>query len=214
MASTSDPPPKEDGTYSIVNGSKKKGSDADSSEKAPSLSDLVDLYDPPVGDQASASEEEEPEDPGDEEGAAEQEEGDEAPTLEAVEPLLAKGSYQAICDLLGPLDRAEQLGPELALIYATASKEATSSGAEEDVNPVAIRSVATLLGVSEDSRTALMVAKRILRRNPVVWQKRKAPGAPVRVALIILGLAVGIVGGWLAGPGPVQLQEVIETMMR
>jgi len=214
MPSDSEPPAPEDGTYSIVNPSKKRDGDADDAAKAPSLSDLVDLDDDPASDEAVVGEEQQSGDSGDGDSTAARDSDADLPTLHAVEPLIAKGSYQAICELLGPLDRAEGLGPALALIYATASKEVGSTGTKEDVNPLAIRSVAALLDVSDESRTALMVAKRILRRNPVVWQKRKAPGAPARIILIVFGLALGILGGWLSGPGSVRLNEVIEAMLR
>ncbi|MBW2452911.1 MAG: hypothetical protein JRI68_00275 [Deltaproteobacteria bacterium] len=220
MSSDSDRPRAEnqedeqDGTYRIVDDGRKDGSGDSPKGKKPSLTDLVALDDEPVADEASSADEGDSAEREDGDGAADGEADDALPTLHDVEPLLAKGNYQGICDLLGPLERAEQLDPASALLYATAHKEVGSADSEEDVNPLAIRSVASLLEVSATSRTALMVAKRVLRKNPVIWQKRKAPGAPARVFMIIFGLAIGIIGGWLAGPGTVQLQEVIQTMMR
>ncbi len=211
---TEDQQDETDGTYRIVADGRKNGSSKAKKGNKPRFADLVALDDEGVVDEPSSADDDVPAELEEADGAAPGEGDEPLPTLHDVEPLLAKGNYQGLCELLGPLDRAEQLSPALALLYATARKETVSPEGDEDVNPLAIRSVASLLDVSEDSRTALMVAKRILRKNPVIWQKRKAPGAPARVFLILFGLAIGIIGGWLAGPGTVQLKEVIETMVR
>ena len=179
------------------------------------------LDDDPAADDDSAEEdasaEDEDERPSDGgEGDAVAGEGDGArrvPSLEDLDRLIGRGDYATICKQLGPVERAGELSPALALLYATAHKEVTPDAQSAEVNYLAIRSLAALLGVAEDSRIALNLAKRIVRQNPVSGP-RPAPPPVARVALIVLGLAVGIVAGWLAGPGGVNLVEILEAVMR
>jgi hypothetical protein len=132
--------------------------------------------------------------------------------MAAIEKLLTRGDYARVCELLGPPERAAGMPPAMALVYATAHKEAGDDAESGEVNFLAIRAVASLLGVSAESRTALMIAKRMLRRNPVTLAERRAPPAPARVALIVVALALGGIIGWLAGPGGVRILEVIRTV--
>jgi hypothetical protein len=135
------------------------------------------------------------------------------PRLAEVEPLFAQGNWQRVCELLGPPERADELPAPLALLYATARKEHDPEQAAE-ANPLAIRSMATLLGVPADSQTAVIVAKRILRRNPAAWAVRAAPPAPTRVVLILATVVLGAVIGWLLGPSGIQLDEVLREALR
>jgi len=137
----------------------------------------------------------------------------EIPSLKEVEPLFAQGRWADVCDLLGPPERAEELPPELGLLYATALKEHDPEGAPE-ANPVAIRSVAELLGVRPDSQTAVIVAKRILRLNPASWTSRSAPAATARVSIIILTVLIGAVVGWFLGPEGVGFGELVAAALR
>ena len=134
--------------------------------------------------------------------------------LARVERLLASNDYQAICDLLGPTSKAKKRSPVLVVLYATAHKELDLEDPDNEVNFMAIRAVARLLGVDGDSRTALMLAKRMLRTNPSALRERSLPRAPARVAMIILGLLVGACVGWALGPGNVQLIEIINAVFR
>ncbi|MBI4704426.1 MAG: hypothetical protein HY744_25265 [Deltaproteobacteria bacterium] len=132
--------------------------------------------------------------------------------LAKIEPLVQKGDWEGVCGLLGPPERAEKLPAKLALLYAAARAEAGGAESMTDANFMAIRSVAALLGVSPESRTALVVAKRIMRRSPAAWGRRPAPKAPLRMALVIIALTLGIVGGWLAGPNGIRLKEIIQAI--
>jgi len=131
-----------------------------------------------------------------------------------VERLLVANDYQAICDLLGPASRAKKRSPALVVLYATAHKELDLEDPDNQVNFMAISAMASLLGVDGDSHTALMLAKRMLRTNPLALRERPLPRAPARVAMIIFGLMVGAVVGWLLGPGNVQLAEIINAVFR
>jgi hypothetical protein len=137
---------------------------------------------------------------------------DAAALLGSVEPLVQQNRWDEIVTTLGPSARAEKLPPALALIYAMALAETAGSRSTSDANLIAIRSVATLLAVPTESSTALMVAKRVMRRNPIAWRRRPAPRAPIRMALVIVALALGIVSGWLVGPSGIRLQEILEAV--
>ena len=121
------------------------------------------------------------------------------PRLLAIEPLLARGAWDRICELLGPPDSAGELPPTLGLVYAIARKEAAGVGSSGDADALAIRSVAAVLGVGVASEAALVVAKRALRRNPATWRSRPAPNKGLSVVLIVLALALGIAAG-VMGP--------------
>ena len=115
--------------------------------------------------------------------------------LAEVEPLLATGNWDGI---IGVLSKQQTLPPPLALIYAVALKERAEKGNPEGL---AIRSVAALLCVPVNSETALVVAKRLLRTNPVAWQKRSAPSTGVSVGIALAVAVLGALIGFLAGPG-------------
>lgn len=132
----------------------------------------------------------------------------------SVELLLQQTRWADIVQTLGPQERAAELPPTLALIYAMALAETAGAGSTTKANLLAIRSVASLLSVPEDSGTALMVAKRVMRRNPVAWRARPAPRAPLRIALVVVALALGIVAGWLSGPKGIGLQEIVDVVVR
>lgn len=124
------------------------------------------------------------------------------PTLESfdqklaeVEPLLAATRWEGVVEVLS---KQETLPPPLALVYAIALKE---RGAEGDPERLAIRAVAALLCVPENSETALVVAKRLLRTNPVSWQRRRAPSAGVSIGIALAVAVLGALLGFLAGPG-------------
>ena len=139
---------------------------------------------------------------------------DPAALLGKVEPLIQQTRWADIVEALGPASRAAELPPGLALVYAMALAETAGDASTTEASLLAIRSVSALLGVPEGSGTALMVAKRVLRRNPVTWRRRPAPRAPIRLALIVVALFLGIVAGWLVAPSSIRLSEVIETLWR
>ena len=125
-----------------------------------------------------------------------------APSLETftqdlaeVEPLLAAGNWDAVIEALSQRDT---LPPPLALLYAVALNE---RGGKGDPHGLAIRAAAALLCVPDTSETALVVAKRLLRTNPVAWQKRSAPSAGLSIFIVLTVATVGALVGFLVGPG-------------
>jgi hypothetical protein len=133
------------------------------------------------------------------------------PRLAELETLFTSADWEGVVNKLGPPEQAGQLPPNLGLLYALASKEltppndkaASKDSAQRDatVNRIAIRCAAGLLGVEPDSPLALLFAKRLLRRNPVAWQKRPAPSALVSVLIVGIGLSIGAGVGWLVSFG-------------
>lgn len=129
------------------------------------------------------------------------------PRLETLESLLRAGDWNAVLQTLGPAEQAGRLPPNLGLIYAIARKEIegpTDKGSES--TELAIRCTAGLLGVTSDSAIALVVAKRLIRKNPVGWQQRPAPPARVSALIMIAALVIGGLVGWLVATGRLHVQ--------
>lgn len=133
------------------------------------------------------------------------------PRIAELEPMVATANWEAVLKTLGPKQDAGKLPPNLGLLYALAykehhiEKEAASKKSHEkddyDANAVAIRCMAGLFGVQPDSGIALVLGKRLIRSNPVAWQKKKAPPAPISILIVALGLAIGAGIGWLLSFG-------------
>ncbi|MBK7584298.1 MAG: hypothetical protein IPI67_29355 [Myxococcales bacterium] len=115
--------------------------------------------------------------------------------IKEVEPMLAATNWDAI---IGALEKHSTLPPPLALLYAVALKERQAAGNPERM---AISAVAALLCVPETSETALVVAKRLLRANPVTWKQRRAPSTRTSIGIALLVAAVGAILGYLVSPG-------------
>jgi hypothetical protein len=138
------------------------------------------------------------------------------PRLPELETLFTSADWEGVVRKLGPPDQAGRLPPNLGLLYALASKELTppddkapskdSAQRDATANQIAIRCAAGLLGVAPDSPLALLLAKRLLRRNPVAWQKRPAPSALVSVLIVGFGLFIGAGIGWLVSFGYVTVR--------
>jgi hypothetical protein len=127
------------------------------------------------------------------------------PRLEEVEGLLRANDWDGVLRALGPADQAGRLPPNLGLLYAIARKEKeTSTDKGSDATDLAIRCAAGLLGVAPESPLALVVAKRIVRKNPVAWQKAPAPPARVSAMIMLAALAIGGAIGWLVATGRVR----------
>jgi hypothetical protein len=131
------------------------------------------------------------------------------PRIAELEPLVATGDWEAVRKLLGSTEDAGKLPPNLGLIYALAHKESggdKTPGKSEtsdpyDPNLVAIRCMAGVCGLPADSPIAVVLGKRITRSNPVAWQKKKAPPAPISILIVALGLLLGAGIGWLLSFG-------------
>lgn len=111
--------------------------------------------------------------------------------LVELEPHLEATNWEKVREILGAY---ETLPPQLALLYAIAQRERDVKG---DADALATRSIAALLCIPEDSHAALVIAKRLLRRNPVGWQQRKAPSAKISVTIAIAVALLGALAGYL-----------------
>jgi hypothetical protein len=114
---------------------------------------------------------------------------------------VAMGDWRRVATDLGPLDKAGELPPTLALLCALAHHE---SAPEDDdgnqaqrANELAMRSMATLFGVQANNPLALVLAKRLLRKNPSAWRTRPAPPAKTSFLIVAATLAIGSGIGWL-----------------
>lgn len=121
-----------------------------------------------------------------------------AALLAAVEPLVHQGRWQEVIELVAKREPDPQrLSPRAALLFAVALKEAPAGGpgTRPTVDPdlLGVRAVAALLHVDGQSTTALMIAKRVLRRRPLEWQRE--PPRRVSIVLTLIALALGAAAG-------------------
>lgn len=124
------------------------------------------------------------------------------PRIPEIEAALATSDWAHVIKTLGPADAAGNLPPNLGVIYAVAMKEMERSAASSaELTELAIRCSAGLFGVDPASPIALVLAKRLLRKNPVGWQQKPAPPPTVSVLIIAVGLLVGATIGWLVSFG-------------
>ena len=123
------------------------------------------------------------------------------PRLEAIEPLLKRSDWTAIIKELGPVENAGSLPPHLGLLFALAVNESNAPSEVVDPAELAIRCAAGLFGVPAESEIALVVGKRLLRKNPLSFGKRPAPRARVSVLIVLVTLVVGAGVGWLVTGG-------------
>lgn len=128
------------------------------------------------------------------------------PRLEAIEPLLASGAWEEICKRLGPPDQAGKLPPTLGLIYALARREMAGEAGSTQANELAIRCMAGLFGVSAGSATALVLGKRLLRRNPAAWRSTPAPPAKISTLIIFVAIVIGAAVGWYLNRGALRFR--------
>lgn len=122
------------------------------------------------------------------------------PRYEPIEKLLDLNDWKKITDELGPMSDVGKLPPNLGLLAALAHNEAKKDG-DADAVATAIRCMAGLLGVAEESPIARVLARRMLRKNPVKLSERKAPPAKTSFLIVLATLVVGGGVGWLASEG-------------
>ena len=122
------------------------------------------------------------------------------PRYEPLEKLLDANDWKKIGVELGPMDKVGKLPPNLGLVAALAHNENAKNGDPEAV-VTAIRCMAGLLGVAEDSPIARVLARRLLRKNPVRIRDRQAPQARTSLLIVVATLVMGGGVGWLASIG-------------
>jgi hypothetical protein len=135
--------------------------------------------------------------------------------LSQVEPLVQQGRWQELRTLLGnQADGPKNLPPAFALLYAIALKEVanpdetTSSGPREQAELIAVGALSELLSVPSHSATALVVAKRALRRRQLEWT-RKASGR-TSLLFVIFALLFGACVGLVLSPQLMQLMQLFQ----
>jgi hypothetical protein len=122
------------------------------------------------------------------------------PRYEPLEKLLDLNDWKKIGAELGSLDDVGKLPPNLGLVAALAHNENAKEG-DPAAAAIAIRCMAGLLGVSDDSPIARVLARRMLRKNPVKLRDRRAPPAKTSLLIVLLTLVLGGGVGWLASIG-------------
>lgn len=119
------------------------------------------------------------------------------PRVMKLEKLVERNSWEEIAEQLGS---ETALSPALRLLQAvakreTATREDDKKGSAELMRD-AISAVAMLLQVPEASPTALVLAKRLLRKNRA-WSRAEPAGTGLSAAVLGVGLAVGAGIGWV-----------------
>ena len=128
------------------------------------------------------------------------------PRMAIVEVAVAAGDWKGIVKVLGPLADAASLPPSLGLINAVAHIEGASvQTAAPEAHALAIESMATIFGVTPDSRLAILFAKRLTRRHAVSFRERPAPPPRVSFLIIAVTFVVALALGWLLTSGVVRL---------
>jgi len=122
------------------------------------------------------------------------------PRYEPLEKLLDANDWKKISAELGPLEDVGKLPPNLGLVAALAHNENAKEG-DPAAAAIAIRCMAGVLGVSDDSPIARVLARRMLRKNPVKLRDRQAPPAKTSLLIVLVTLALGGGVGWLASIG-------------
>jgi hypothetical protein len=123
--------------------------------------------------------------------------------FEVLGELVSTGDWDGILRTLGASADPAKMPPNLGLLWAIARREKMNP---DDPNVAAVTAVATrcaaaVLGVHETNSIAPMLAKRILRRNPVSWTKTPAPSPWVSAFVMIVALVVGSGIGWILSGG-------------
>jgi len=122
------------------------------------------------------------------------------PRYEPLEKLLDLNDWKKISDELGPMSDVGKLPPNLGLLAALAHNEIAKDG-NPDAATAAIRCMAGLLGVSDDSPIARVLARRMLRKNPVKLTERQAPPARTSLLIVLVTLVLGGGVGFVASAG-------------
>jgi hypothetical protein len=112
------------------------------------------------------------------------------------EGLVERNAWEQLSDELA---REANPSPALRLLRIVAQRE-TAKGDQKQaaarLTQEAIAAVAELLRVPEASPTALVLGKRLLRKNPG-WLPKRQPNAGLSLSVLLGGIAAGAGVGWL-----------------
>jgi hypothetical protein len=112
------------------------------------------------------------------------------------EALVARTAWE---QLQVELDREGELSPVLELLRIIARRETLKDDERQSaalLSQQAIVTLARLLELPEASPTALLLGKRLLRRNPG-WGRVPTPGTGLSAGMLLAGIAAGAGIGWL-----------------
>jgi hypothetical protein len=118
------------------------------------------------------------------------------PRLQKYEPLVQRTAWE---QLHGELSREPELSPALELLRIIARRETLPNDERQAaavLSQDAIATLARLLQIPEASPTALLLGKRLLRKNPGSMRER-SPGTGLSASMLLAGIAVGAGIGWL-----------------
>jgi hypothetical protein len=112
------------------------------------------------------------------------------------EGLVERNAWEQLSEELA---REANPSPALRLLRIVAQRE-TAKGDQKQaaarLTQEAIAAVAELLRVPEGSPTALVLGKRLLRKNPG-WMPKRQPNAGLSLGVLLGGIAAGAGVGWL-----------------
>ncbi len=115
--------------------------------------------------------------------------------LESIEAHVTHGEWADVAREVAACGPEDALPPKLALLYAVARKETPGADDKGDADALAIRALASLLGMPESSAIAIALGKRLVRRPPAA--RREAPPPRTSALLIAAAFAVGIACGYM-----------------
>lgn len=117
------------------------------------------------------------------------------PRVLKYEALVERNAWEQISD---ELSRETALSPALCLLHIVARRESLKSDPKETakLTEQAISTIARILQVPEASPTALVISKRLLRRNPG-WNHQKQASTGLSLSIMLFGIAAGGGIGWL-----------------
>jgi hypothetical protein len=108
-----------------------------------------------------------------------------------LDPMVERSAWEQVAKEL----EGKQLPPQLTLLQVMARRELVDDKSAVALTREAIKAIALLLEVPETSPTALLLAKRLLRRNRAAPQGQPTKG--LSFGVVLAGLTVGIGVGWL-----------------
>lgn len=112
------------------------------------------------------------------------------------EKLVERNAWEQLAD---QLSAERDLSPAMQLLRIVAQREMLKGDQKAEAARLAqegIQAIASVLNLPEGSPTALVLGKRLLRRNPG-WGPKKQASTGLSVGLLLGGVTVGAAIGWL-----------------